>query len=246
MTPDAARWVELQRALARAGAAADPRVEVIDADGLLASWVPGQPHALYVTAPTPALPAAVGALPDLRWVWARTVEAPGVAQVLGPLGWVPWKDRVLAMLLDEPGALGRLLARTLPAGVTALDVDRPDRLPLLQTALAEGFGLPEESAAELAAEVPGLGLVRVAVDGPGAVLAAARAVPAGGAVHLQQVCTLPGARRRGLAAALSAGLLRDLAARSAALAAGPEGVATWRALGFRTVDTWTTWQRSSA
>lgn len=245
MTPDAERWIALHQALAVGTAAADGRYELLDEDGLLTCWRPGEVHVLYALRPTGALPAALTALPDLRWVWVRAEDAASAAPVLRSLGWVPWHDEVLAMLLDDESALAALEARALPHGISALDVDRPDRLPLLGQALREGFALPWAAADELADEVSLVATERVAVDATGWPLAAARAQAAGpDAVHVQRVCTVPAARRRGLAAALVGGLLRDLGAREAVLAGGPDGVAAWQALGFRTVDTWTTWQRA--
>jgi ribosomal protein S18 acetylase RimI-like enzyme len=115
-----------------------------------------------------------------------------------------------------------------PASIRALQIaDRQDRELLLSLSaeayagLAEAFPLTSDDLDRFA---PPAGLVLVAaLDGPPAAYLAART--AAGTLAIEEIGTLPGARRRGLAGALLAEALARTGARVATLAVDEDNAA---------------------
>ncbi len=172
---------------------------------------------------------------------------------------VPDADAAAARLLADagyqPGDGVPVMAFPLE-GVSEPQALPPPGLPLERpSSLAELIALNEEAFEERMAHLDDWG-ARVAppvhalqLREAGRTLAAGLCVDTADVTGVYLVATASAARRRGLASALMGGLLREAKARgcvAAVLQATPQGHGVYRRLGFRDVDTWTSWVRRGA
>lgn len=129
-----------------------------------------------------------------------------------------------------------------PAGVEVEEVRRPEGLCRWARAITQGFEMPAADAADFERVVAGLrddpGCVRryYLAGRDGAPLAGSLLFAQDGIAGLYYVGTIPGARRQGLASAVTLralGEARDLGCRVATLHAAPAGSQVYSRFGFR-------------
>jgi GNAT superfamily N-acetyltransferase len=147
------------------------------------------------------------------------------------------------MVLDDPGRLAEPGAGA--AGLTVREL-RPDEAEEHIAVAAPAFAAPPDLFRGLITpdvlDAPGLRAYLASVDGEPVATGLGVAVEDG--VGVFNVATVPGHRRRGYGAAVTAAAIRGGVAdgaRWAWLQSTPVGYGVYERLGFRTVDRWPCW-----
>jgi GNAT superfamily N-acetyltransferase len=206
-------------------------------------------------------PHPLGNLAILR----TTDDASVVDEAIGPLLDLPAPAFVISLTQQDDAMVERLAAQglmqipplpamavdlsslrttQLPDGCDFFRVSTPEDAPAWGDALAEGFPLPRGLARRLSPETQA---VDIAADAPvqffgirssGSVVSIAMLYMANGLAGIYSVATVPSARRRGLAAHVTAEALRvarGLGYGVGVLQASPEAHGIYSSLGFREV-----------
>jgi GNAT superfamily N-acetyltransferase len=190
-----------------------------------------------------ALDEAATELAGVGVPWSVTVRGAAgdaVAALAGRHGLTKRED-VLLMGCAAAGALLRAgeassaLIRRCGAADSEVYID----------ALAEGFGVPRGVFESLMGgdvlDAPGVTGYLAEADGQA--VATGLGVRSGGAIGIFNISVVPSARRRGLGRAMTVRVMADAFAAGADMAylnPSPDGLVLYESLGFRAVETWTT------
>lgn len=251
---DTAAWYERMlpsmEAFWRGVVSSSRRGSLVDEEGLLAAIVPETPNRSFLN-------SVVYRDPDL--LAARLEDLAGLYEEAGVNAWTVWTPRSDPATAERLEAAGhhhdsepRVMVVEDLARIDAPDLEGvewtrdPDREQFAQVC-DDGFEMEGEGFAEMidgGLEFPGGHLYLAMHDGAPA--ATAMVIDAGGDAGVFAIATVPEARGRGLAGALTAQAVREARERgctTSTLQATKSGFPVYERMGYETVEPIDMWER---